>query len=343
LPETKTLVDPGETYVSVARLARLLKLLGDLPAGVNVSADNNSYQGVLVDAVKRFQARHGLETNGRIGPQTIKQLNTPLRDRILQLQLTLERWRWLPARFSEPPVIVNIPEFRLRALDAKNQIALSMNVVVGKSFERFQTPVFDEGMKYVVFRPYWNVPPSIQRNEIVPAVVKNREYLVKNQFEVVTPGGQLVTDSNVSDEVLAGLRAGKFMIRQKPGPKNSLGLVKLIFPNAHNVYLHSTPAQELFSRSRRDFSHGCIRVEEPAELTAWVLRENPGWSLERVREAMESGKDNAQVNLTRPIPVIILYGTAVVPETGDVEFFDDIYGHDATLKKALAKGYQYPN
>jgi murein L,D-transpeptidase YcbB/YkuD len=343
LPETKTLVDPGETYVSVARLARLLKLLGDLPAGVNVSADNNSYQGVLVDAVKRFQARHGLETNGRIGPQTIKQLNTPLRDRILQLQLTLERWRWLPARFSEPPVIVNIPEFRLRALDAKNQIALSMNVVVGKSFERFQTPVFDEGMKYVVFRPYWNVPPSIQRNEIVPAVVKNREYLVKNQFEVVTPGGQLVTDSNVSDEVLAGLRAGKFMIRQKPGPKNSLGLVKLIFPNAHNVYLHSTPAQELFSRSRRDFSHGCIRVEEPAELTAWVLRENPGWSLERVREAMESGKDNAQVNLTRPIPVIILYGTAVVPETGDVEFFDDIYGHDATLKKALAKGYPYPN
>jgi murein L,D-transpeptidase YcbB/YkuD len=205
------------------------------------------------------------------------------------------------------------------------------------------TPVFDEDMKYVVFRPYWNVPSSIQKNEIVPAVVKNRDYLAKNQFEVVTPRGQLVTDGNVSDEVLAGLRAGKLVIRQKPRPKNSLGLVKLIFPNAHNVYLHNTPAQELFSRNRRDFSHGYIRVEEPAELTAWALRENPGWSLERLREAMESGKDNVQVNLTRPIPVIILYGTAVVSETGDVEFFDDIYGHDATLKKALAKGYQYPN
>ena len=130
--------------------------------------------------------------------------------------------------------------------------------------------------------------------------------------------------------------------RQKPGPANSLGLVKLIFPNSYNVYLHSTPAPELFSRSRRDFSHGCIRVEKPAELTAWVLRNNPGWDLQSVRQAMEKGKDNQQVNLAKPIPVLILYGTAIVDEDGTVHFFDDIYGLDASLEKVLAKGYPYP-
>jgi murein L,D-transpeptidase YcbB/YkuD len=141
--------------------------------------------------------------------------------------------------------------------------------------------------------------------------------------------------------VLEQLRSGKLAVRQKPGPANSLGLVKLIFPNQHNVYLHSTPAPELFSQARRDFSHGCIRVEKPAELTAWALRNNPGWDLERVRQEMKSGKDNQQVNLVKPIPVLILYGTAIVDEEGTVRFFDDIYGLDASLEKVLAKGYPY--
>jgi murein L,D-transpeptidase YcbB/YkuD len=238
--------------------------------------------------------------------------------------------------------VVNIPEFRLRTLDDKGRIALAMNVIVGKAL-RHETPVFEKEMRFVVFRPYWNVPPGIQRSEIVPAVQRDRDYLSKNNYEVITHGGQIVTSGAITDEILADLRAGKLIIRQRPGPTNALGLVKLMFPNEYHVYLHSTPAQQLFAKSRRDFSHGCIRVEKPAELTAWALSNNPGWTLERVQGAMERGQDNWQVNLTKPIPVLILYGTAVVDETGVVHFFDDLYGHDAALENVLAKGYPYPS
>jgi len=299
------------------------------------------YTGAVVDGVKRYQQRHGLHADGRLGAQTVKSLNTPLTARIRQLQLTLERWRWLPHSFPEPPVVINIPEFRLRAFDGEGLPALEMKVIVGKAI-RHNTPVFADKMEYVVLRPYWNVPPSIQRSEIVPAVRKDANYIAKKGFEVTRHGGEPVTSGPVSAEVLEQLRTGKLAVRQKPGPTNSLGLVKLIFPNQNNVYLHSTPAQELFSQARRDFSHGCIRVEKPAELTAWALRNNPGWDLGRIRQAMTSGKDNQQVNLTRPIPVLILYGTAVADEAGAVRFFDDIYGFDASLEKVLNAGYPYP-
>ena len=263
-----------------------------------------------------------------------------LRSRLL-VRLTLERWHWLPDRFTEPPIVVNIPEFRLRAYDSSENVVLSMNVIVGKAF-RHKTPVFEKDMRFVVFRPYWNVPPSIQRPEIVPAVQKDRDYIAKKGFEVVTPAGQVAASGSVTDDVLAQLRSGKLEVRQKPGPTNALGLVKLMFPNEYNVYLHSTPAPQLFSQTRRDFSHGCIRVEKPAELAAWVLRDKPDWSVERAQAAMTSGKDNLQVNLTNPIPVLILYGTAVADPDGQVRFLDDIYGYDDELKAALAKGYPYP-
>jgi len=217
-----------------------------------------------------------------------------------------------------------------------------MNVIVGKAY-RQQTPVFEEDMRYVVFRPYWNVPPGIQRSEIVPAIQRDRDYVAKNNYEVTTPRGDLITSGTIDDEVLQQLRAGKLAVRQKPGPTNALGLVKLIFPNKHYVYLHSTPSPQLFSQLRRDFSHGCIRVEKPAELTAWTLAATrPEWTLEKVRAAMERGRDNLQVNLTQSIPVLILYGTVVVDENGVTHFFDDLYGYDAALKTALAKGYPYP-
>ncbi len=341
LPEVTKAIDPGQSYAGVPRLSRLLRLVGDLPADATLTGDAQTYAGPLVDAVKRFQRRHGLDNDGRIGPGTIKQLNVPLQQRALQLQLTLERWRWLPAEFSAPPIIVNIPDFQLRALDENNNVVLTMRVVVGKAM-RTQTPVFTRGMTYVVFRPYWNVPPSILRSEIVPAIERDRSYLARKNYEVATYDGKVVTSGNISDDVLAQLRAGKLMVRQKPGPANALGLVKLIFPNEHNVYLHSTPSPELFSRSRRDFSHGCIRVEKPAELAAWALRNNPGWTLERVRQAMQSGKDDVTVNLVKPVPVFIVYGTALAYENGEVHFSDDIYGHDASLAAALAKGYPYP-
>ncbi len=216
-----------------------------------------------------------------------------------------------------------------------------MNVIVGKAF-RHKTPVFEKDMKFVVLRPYWNVPPGIQRAEIVPAVQKDRNYAAKKEFEVVTPGGQVVTSGVITDEVLAQLRSGKLEVRQKPGATNALGLVKFLFPNEYNVYLHGTSSPQLFAQTRRDFSHGCIRIEKPAELAAWVLRDKPDWSLERVQAAMTSGRDNVQVNLTNPVPVLILYGTAVVDPDGQVHFFDDIYGYDDELRRALAKGYPYP-
>ena len=341
LPNITKPVDPGQSYAGVPRLIRFLRLVGDLPPDATFPGDTQTYSGPLVDAVKRFQRRHGLDDDGRLGSGTIKQLNVPLRHRVLQLQLTLERWRWLPAEFSAPPIIVNIPDFRLRALDENNNVAMEMRVVVGKAM-RTQTPVFTRDMTYVVLRPYWNVPPSILRSEIVPAIQRDRGYIARKNYEVTTNDGRVVTSGEISDGVLAQLREGKLAVRQKPGPTNALGLVKLIFPNEHNIYLHSTPSQSLFSRSRRDFSHGCIRVEKPAELAAWALRNNPGWTLERVQQGMQSGKDDVTVNLVKPVPVFIVYGTALAYENGDVHFSDDIYGHDAKLAAVLAKGYPYP-
>jgi L,D-transpeptidase YcbB len=341
LPEVTKPIDPGQSYAGVPRLARFLRLVGDLPPDATLPSDTQTYSGPLVDAVKRFQRRHGLDDDGRLGPATIKQMNVPLQDRVRQLQLTLERWRWLPAEFSAPPIIVNIPDFRLRVLDENGKVTMDMRVVVGKAM-RTQTPVFTRDMTYVVLRPYWNIPPSILRGEIIPALQRDRSYIAKKRFEVTTYDGKVVTSGEVSDEVLAQLRAGKLTVRQKPGPTNALGLVKLMFPNEYNVYLHSTPSQELFSRSRRDFSHGCIRVEKPAELAAWALRNNSGWTLERVQQGMQSGKDDVTVSLVKKIPVFIVYGTALAYENGEVHFSDDIYGHDAQLAAALAKGYPYP-
>jgi len=341
LPPVKKTIEPGDTYPGVPRLVRLLKLVGDLPPNAAVAPDSTLYQGPIVDAVKHFQQRHGLETNGRIGKDTLEQLNTPLGDRVRQLQLSLERWRWLPHAFNRPPVVVNIPEFRLRAFGPGEAVELTLKVVVGHAY-RTQTPVFEQDMEYVVFRPYWNVPLAIQRGETVPKIQKDPDYVRKNNFEVVDRRGSVVSTGAVSDEQLEQLRSGVLSIRQRPGPKNSLGLVKFVFPNEHNVYLHGTPAMELFSRTRRDFSHGCIRVEDPVALAEWVLRGNGGWTKDKIVAAMNSGPDSQQVNLVQKIPVLILYGTAVVLPDGEVDFFQDIYGHDAALEKALARGYPHP-
>jgi murein L,D-transpeptidase YcbB/YkuD len=215
-----------------------------------------------------------------------------------------------------------------------------MRVVVGKAM-RTQTPVFADNMRYLIFRPYWNVPPSIQRSELIPKTLRDPNYLADHNFEVVSSGGVVVSDGSVTDDVMRGLRSGAYSIRQKPGPKNALGLVKFMFPNPYNVYLHSTPQPELFARARRDFSHGCIRVENPVALAAWVLRDKPQWTVDRIRATM-NGDASVQVNLDKPIPVLILYSTAVVEPDGEVRFFEDIYGHDASLVKVLASGYPYP-
>ncbi len=341
LPVLRKPVKPGDSYGGTARLARLLQLIGDLSQNYRADASAMMYQGDLVDAVKHFQTRHGLESNGQLDARTLEELNTPLSRRVLQLKLTLERWRWLPAGFKPPMIVVNIPEFRVRVVDEQFHWALSMNVVVGRAY-RDQTPVFTTELKSVVFRPYWNVPLAIQRTELLPEIEKNPAYLAKNNYEVVDAKGTIVSTEEITDEIKEALRAGTLLIRQRPGSENSLGLLKFDMPNSFDVYMHDTPATQLFARSRRDFSHGCIRVEEPVALAKWALRDQPEWTEEAIRAAM-NGDSTFHVNLLKPVPVLIVYGTAVIMEDGEVRFFDDIYGNDAALEEILNRGYPYRN
>ena len=268
LPAVKKTVAPGDDYAGVPRLTRLLRLIGDLPVDANGPAEGTIYEPALEDAVKNFQRRHGRNPDGRIGAQTLADLNVPLSRRVEQLQLALERWRWLPDAYQRSPIVANIPEFRLRAYDKDFNVALTMNVVVGNSFGH-DTPVFADALAYVVFRPYWEVPPSIIRAELIPHILKDAGYLTKKGFEMVDSRQKVVSTGPVARGAVDQLRAGKLFIRQIPGPKNSLGLVKFVFPNSYDIYMHDTPATESFAKSRRDFSHGCIRLEKPAELAAW--------------------------------------------------------------------------
>lgn len=341
LPVPDKPVLPGQPYASIPRLTELLHLIGDLPANAQVDTSSGVYAGPLVDAVKRYQLRHGRTADGKLAASTVNDLNTPISHRVRQIELTLERWRWVSHSFPQPPVVVNLPEYRLRVYDPDGNAVFLKNVIVGKAYGH-KTPVFENQIKYVVFRPYWEVPPSIQRAEIVPHLVKDRDYISKKNFEVVGADGKVITDGAVNDEVLAALRAGRYRVRQKPGPTNSLGLVKIIFPNKDNVYLHGTNTPQLFDLSRRDLSHGCVRVETPADLVAWTLRNNEGWDLKRVQDAMNGTQDNYTVYLSKPIPVLIVYGTVATDESGQVFFFDDVYGFDAQLDAVLKKGYPYP-
>ena len=341
LPATKKPIKPGDIYPGVPRLIRLLRLVGDLPEGAALPSDDTVYQGSLVDAVKSFQLRNGLTPDGRIDATTLAELNVPLSRRVRQMELTLERWRWLPDEYQHSPIIVNVPEFRLRAYGDQFTIAVTMKVVVGKVYGQHETPIFMSKMRSVIFRPYWNVPPSIAKAEIIPALERNPGYLEKENMEVVDDHDNIVSSGVVPNEILEEAREGKLSFRQRPGPENSLGLIKFVFPNEFDVYMHDTPATELFSKSRRDFSHGCIRLEKPIDLAVWVLRNNPGWDIDRIRAAM-NGTKTEEVTLTQPISVLIVYGTVIVSEDDVVHFYDDIYGHDAALEQALDKGYPYP-
>lgn len=325
----------GDQYDDVETLARLLVVLGDMPDGEKPAAGTRTYDGALVAAVTRFQARHGFEPDGILGRATLEALRVPLTSRVRQLELALERLRWLPHLGTGPLVAVNIPMFRLWAWDAltpDGTPSFETRVIVGRALNT-ETPVFVEEMEHVIFRPYWNVPSSIVRGEILPAIARDPQYLEKQNMEIVAAARPVPT----TDDTLAQLRRGKLGVRQRPGPRNALGLVKFVFPNDDSVYLHDTPAPALFQRSRRDFSHGCVRVQDPAALAAWVLRRQDGWTPERVATAMK-GDATRQVNLREPLRVILFYITAVVtPGDGAVHFAEDIYSHDGRLDQALTR------
>jgi murein L,D-transpeptidase YcbB/YkuD len=285
--------------------------------------------------------RHGLEGDGVMGAGTIRAVNVKLAQRVRQIELAMERMRWLPSLSDQPNVFVNLPLFRLWATDpATGAEPLRMNVVVGKSLDH-QTPIFVEQMEYVIFRPYWNPPPSIILKEIVPKARKDPSYLAREDMEIVASGDDSAAALAATPENLSEVVAGRLHLRQKPGPHNSLGLAKFIFPNDENVYMHGTPAQQLFSRARRDFSHGCIRLENPERFAEWVLRDQPEWTRERIETAMQ-GERPTRVNLKHPLTVVLFYDTVHVNSEGVMLFVEDIYGHDRALDAALARGYPYP-
>jgi murein L,D-transpeptidase YcbB/YkuD len=337
-------VRPGDRFDGVGPLRRRLAAFGDLPESAAGAAGSDSlYDDATAAGVARFQERHGLGADGVIGRATLAALNVPPGRRARQIELALERIRWLPALDSGPFVIVNVPSFQLYAFDQlppDGAPSLTMNVVVGKAEVGRQTPLFEHSMQYVIFRPYWLIPLSILRKEILPAVRKNPAYLRKNDLEVYSGSGDTGPALPTTPGNIARVARGELGLRQRPGRRNSLGLAKFIFPNEQNVYLHGTPATELFSRARRDFSHGCIRLEDPARFAVWALRDPDAWSAEQVRRAME-GPSSQRVNLTRPIPVVIYYTTAIVRRERGAEFYEDIYGHDARLERELARGYPF--
>jgi murein L,D-transpeptidase YcbB/YkuD len=328
LPQPRRRVVRGDAYAHAARLARHLEALGDVPPGAGAGAAG-IYDAALSAAVARFQRRHGLAAHGALDAATAARLSVPLARRVDQLALTLERWRWLPRRLRAPPVVVNVPEFRLYADGGR----LTMKVAAGSAF-RWQTPVFAGELRHVVFRPAWHVPLSIQREELAPRWARGAARLAREGYEVVDPSGRVAAPGDPA-EIAARLRSGELRLRQRPGPANALGLVKFDAPNRHGVFLHGTPAREVFARSRRDVTHGCIRLEDPAALAAWVLRDHPEWTRERIAAAMAAPR-TAAVQLPSPVPLLVLYGTAVVAPDGEVRFLDDVYGLDATLERALA-------
>ena len=332
LPEQRSL-QPGQPYEARAALAHLLAALGDLPVGTQVAPDR--YDGALIAAIKRFQERHGLRSDGMLGEATIAQLNVPLARRVRQIELALERLRWLPDLPPGPVVAVNVPSFKLWAFNDPRQPGsadLETNVVVGRATHT-PTPVFMQNMRYIEFSPYWNVPSSILREEMIPRLRRDPGYLTREDMEFVGRDGNVSTE--VSDVTLDAAFAGQLRLRQRPGLKNALGGIKFVLPNAMDIYLHSTPAPALFERPRRDFSHGCIRVADAVALARFVLSDKAEWTQARIEEAMASGR-RQMAQLSRPIPVVIFYSTVVVKRDGSVLFPPDIYGYDPTLERALA-------
>jgi murein L,D-transpeptidase YcbB/YkuD len=282
------------------------------PATATASA-SGVYDTALADAIGRFQTRHAITVDKTLSPETIASLNVPAAYRLGQIAANLERYRWMPRSLGNRYIYVNVPAFQLTAFDSGEK-TLEMKVIVGQGFEDKATPVFSDSMEFVVFRPYWNITPDIQANEIAPKIARDPSYMDRENLEYYKDGGTT-------------------RIRQKPGPKNALGFVKFLFPNDYNIYLHDTPNHELFNKDVRAFSHGCIRLEKPAELAHWVL----GWDPAKIDSAMMNGKDNSSIKLPKKIPVYITYGTAFVRD-GELHFGNDLYHRDDKLVKAAAAG-----
>ena len=318
----------------VAALRARLQATGDLSRALSPEmASSDRYDAMLEQAVNRFQKRHGLATDGVVGPNTLSALNVPAAARVRQLILNLERLRQQASMFSDRHIVVNIPNYQLHVME-KGESVLSMRVVVGKP--SWQTPTFQSKMTHLVVNPYWVVPEGIKRREIVPKLKKNPAYLKSQNLEMLQGYGHdmKIVNPNEIDWATVSTRNFPYRFRQRPGSRNALGRVKFKFPNRYHVYMHDTPARALFAKPKRAFSHGCVRLERPTDLAAYLLQDNPAWPLERIERAMQGGKSR-HVNLKEPIDVYLIYQTAWVDAEGLTQFRPDIYGLDKKHQRAL--------
>ena len=332
----KKSVNPGSNLPQARELAELLIKLGDFPHLQEdaIAKISNHYTGQLVEAVKNFQLRHGMNADGVLGKDTVAAFNVPLSQRVSQIELAMERLRWLPEASAGSSIIVNIPAFQLWAFDDVDEFSAdtpNMRVVVGKAMKN-QTPVLMAEMSFIDFMPYWNVPYNIVKAEILPKLMQNPGYLASQNMELVTSFGNQARAVAFNGSSIAQLKQGTLKVRQRPGKKNALGKVKFIFPNKSDVYLHDTPSRSLFNKSRRDFSHGCVRVAKPEQLAEFALKNQ--WSKETIQQALHTPKTR-RVILKESIPVTFFYATSFIDQYDDLAFYSDIYGYDAVLQDAL--------
>ena len=325
-------IDPGEVLKPGMQDPRILQIRARLHASYDMRATATAtdvYDDNLVQAMRGFQNRHGLDPDGVIGKNTLIALNVSTGDRVRQIIANMERWRWMPEKMGTDHIMVNIAGFELIRVQG-GKVVRHMPVVVGKTYHR--TPVFSDRIRYLEFNPTWTVPYSIATKEFLPALKKNPEAYSTRGFDLIQAG------TSVSwygiDWQQYSTRKFPYTIRQHPGPKNALGRVKFMFPNKHNVYLHDTPARSLFSKSYRALSHGCVRLAEPVKFAEEVLADLPGWTPERINSVLTSA-ETTRVSLKKPIPVHLVYATVWLAADGTVHFRPDIYGRDERLFRAL--------
>lgn len=321
---TKKLLAITESDSCLLAVKKHLFLTGDLKEndGSIVFTDQ------LANAVANFQHRMGLVENGKLNKQTITELNKPVEFRIKQMMLNLERLRWVPVEIEKEFLLVNIPEYRLHIIE-NNKVVWATNVVVGKDVK--QTTIFKGNISRIILNPYWNIPNSIIKGEIIPHIKKNPNYLADNNMEVLS-GEKVVDPSTINWDIYKGYVP--FIIRQKPGPDNALGKIKFLFPNNFNIYLHDTPSKGLFKESKRAFSHGCIRVEDPKKLLLYFLRKDKAWNEEKVNTILQTDEEFG-IQVKPKVPVYIVYFTSWVDNKGQLNFRNDIYNLDQQLSNEI--------
>ena len=332
------LLEGGERSPRIGQLRKLLRRLNDLQPADDRAAngdDPNVFDDALMDAVKRFQRRHGLDADGMVGPNTLKALNTPIEERIEQIVLNLERRRWMPDRQGSRYIFVNLADFHLQLID-QGEISFETPVVIGSLYNK--TPVFSSEMTYLVINPYWNVPPSIATDEILPKLKIDSDYLARNGFDLFSDWGQRADIIDPQSVNWSDVEPDNFeyKLRQRPGPTNSLGRLKFMMPNDYNIYLHDTPDRADFNVNERSFSHGCVRVAEPEALANAILGEMSEWSSDMISTAVQTGQRSV-VTLKKPLPVQLTYLTAWVDDGNMVHFRNDVYDRDQILADALTK------